>query len=396
MGFFRLVFANLFRNKVRTILTTLSVFVALFLFCALRGLTDTLEDTINVGDESRLITRNKTSLVFPLPMSQYERLRAIPGVKAVTWSNWFGGTDPVDPSNFYAQFAIDAPTYLPMYQKTDIEIVSASPANGLPVPPGVDPKLGAFMNERTAAIVGEGLMKKMGWKLDQTIRINGTIYPGSWPMVIRAVYHPKVPAVGDETVFFHWDYLYENTNRQAMVGVYSLELSDPAQAGRIMKAVDAAFENSEYPTRTETERAFQAGFVSMMGNIPFVIRVLGGAIAFAILLVAMNTMMMAIRERTSEFGVMKTLGFSDGYLFRLVFAEAALITLIGGVSGALLAKVVIEKGGVRLPFFPPMSVHWDTVVAGILLAAFMGVASGLVPAWQAARLKVVDALRRVA
>ena len=395
MGFFRLVFANLFRNKVRTVLTTLSVFVALFLFCALRGLTDTLEDTINVGDESRLITRNKTSLVFPLPMSQYERLKAVPGVKAVTWSNWFGGTDPVDPSNFYAQFAIDAPTYLPMYD-TDLEIVEASPANGLPVPPGVDPKLGAFMNEQTAAIVGEGLMKKMGWKLGQTIRITGTIYPGSWPFVIRAVYHPKVPAVGDETVYFHWNYLYENTNRQAMVGVWSLELADPSTAGQIIKTVDAAFENSAYPTRTETERAFQAGFISMMGNIPFVIRVLGGAIAFAILLVAMNTMMMAIRERTSEFAVMKTLGFSDSYLFALVFAEAALITLLGGAAGAFLAKLAIEGGGMRIPFFPPMSIHWETVVTGILLAAFMGAASGIVPAYQAARLKIVDALRRVA
>jgi putative ABC transport system permease protein len=396
MGFFRLVFANLFRNKVRTVLTTLSVFVALFLFCALRGLTDTLQDTIDVGDESRLITRNKTSLVFPLPMSQLERLKAIPGVAAVTWSNWFGGTDPVDPRNFYAQFAIDAPTYLPMYQKTDLEIVDASPSNGLPVPPGVDPRLGAFMNEQTAAIVGEGLMKKMGWKLGQTIRITGTIYPGSWPFVIRAVYHPKVPAVGDETVFFHWNYLYENTNHQAMVGVWSLELTDPSRAGQIMRTVDAAFENSAYPTRTETERAFQAGFISMMGNIPFVIRVLGGAIAFAILLVAMNTMMMAIRERTGEFAVMKTLGFSDSYLFRLVFAEAALITLLGGVAGALLAKFAIEGGGMRLPFFPPMSVHWDTVVTGILLAAFMGAASGIVPAYQAARLRIVDALRRVA
>jgi putative ABC transport system permease protein len=395
VGFFRLVFANLFRNKVRTVLTTLSVFVALFLFCALRGLTDTLEDTINVGDESRLITRNKTSLVFPLPMSQYERLKAVPGVKAVTWSNWFGGTDPVDPSNFYAQFAIDAPTYLPMYD-TDLEIVEASPANGLPVPPGVDPKLGAFMNEQTAAIVGEGLMKKMGWKLGQTIRITGTIYPGSWPFVIRAVYHPKVPAIGDETVYFHWNYLYENTNRQAMVGVWSLELADPSTAGQIIKTVDAAFENSAYPTRTETERAFQAGFISMMGNIPFVIRVLGGAIAFAILLVAMNTMMMAIRERTSEFAVMKTLGFSDSYLFALVFAEAALITLLGGAAGAFLAKLAIEGGGMRIPFFPPMSIHWETVVTGILLAAFMGAASGIVPAWQAARLKIVDALRRVA
>jgi putative ABC transport system permease protein len=394
VNFATLVLANLGRNRVRTILTTLSVFVALFLFCSVRALTDTLQDTINVGNESRLITRNKTSLVFPLPMGHLERIRAIPGVKAVTWSNWFGGTDPVDPRSFFAQFAIDAPTYLPMYD-TDLAIVDASPAPGMSVPAGMDPKLAAFMNERTAAIVGEGLMKKRGWKLGQTIRINGTIYPGSWPFVIRAVYRPKVKGLDDLTVYFHWDYLYENSNRQADVGVFSLELADPNRAGQIIKAVDATFENSAAPTRTETERAFQAGFVSMMGNIPFVVRVLGGAIAFAILLVAMNTMMMAIRERTGEFGVLKTLGFSDRYLFALVLAEAATITLVGGIAGALVARVLIG-GNVILPFFPPMSVHWETVFTGIGLAAFMGAVSGLVPAWQTARLRIVDALRRVA
>ncbi len=394
MNFLTLVLANLGRNKVRTVLTTLSVFVALFLFCSVRALTDTLQDTINVGNESRLITRNKTSLVFPLPMGHLERIRAIPGVKAVTWSNWFGGTDPVDPRNFFAQFAIDAKTYLPMYD-TDLAIVDASPAPGVSAPPDMDPRLAAFMNERTAAIVGEGLMKKQGWKLGQTIRLTGTIYPGSWPFVIRAVYRPKVKGLDDLTVYFHWDYLYENSNRQADVGVFSLELADPNRAGQIIKTVDATFENSPAPTRTETERAFQAGFVSMMGNIPFVVRVLGGAIAFAILLVAMNTMMMAIRERTGEFGVLKTLGFSDAYLFCLVLAEASLITLGGGVAGALVARFLIG-GNVILPFFPPMSVHWETVFTGIGLAAFMGAVSGLVPAWQTARLKIVDALRRVA
>ena len=395
MNFATLVLANLGRNKVRTILTTLSIFVALFLFCSVRAVTDTLQDTINVGNESRLITRNKTSLVFPLPMGHLERIRALPGVTAVTWSNWFGGTDPVDTRSFFAQFAIDAKTYLPMYD-SDLAIVDASPAPGVSAPAGMDPRLAAFMNERTAAIIGEGLMKKKGWKLGQTIRINGTIYPGSWLFVIRAVYRPKVKGLDDMTMYFHWDYLYENSNRQADVGVFSLDLADPNRAGQIIKTVDAVFENSPAPTRTETERAFQAGFVSMMGNIPFVVRVLGGAIAFAILLVAMNTMMAAIRERTSEFGVLKTLGFSDAYLFALVLAEAALITLGGGVAGALFARFLVASGKVALPFFPPMSVHWETVFTGIGLAAFMGAVSGLVPAWQTARLRIVDALRRVA
>jgi putative ABC transport system permease protein len=395
MELLSLVRTNLFRNKLRTILTTLSVFVALFLFCALRGVTDTLQDTIAVGSEQRLVTRNKLSLVFPLPMSQLEQLRAMPGIKGVSWFNWFGGQDPVDPSNFYAQFAIDAKTYLPMYS-TDLEIVAASPGQGGSVPPGVDRKLEAFMNERTACIVGEGLLKKNNWKLGQTIHVNGTIYPGSWPFTIRAVYRPKVRAVDNETMFFHWDYLYETSARQAAVGVYSLELSDPGQAAAIAKKVDAKFENSSAATHTETERAFQAGFVSMMGNIPFVIRFIGFAVAFSIFLVALVTMMMAIRERTNEFAVLKTLGFQNSALFVMVVCEAAVITLTGGIAGSLLAKAALEKSGFRLPAFPPLFVHWDTVALGIGVAALMGVVAGVIPAWQASRLKIVDALRKVA
>ena len=396
MALLSLVWSNLMRNKLRTILTTLSVFVALFLFVALRGLTDTLADTIQVGSEQRIITRNKLSLVFPLPMSQLERLRATEGVKAVSWSNWFGGTDPVDAHDFYAQFAVDAKTYFPMYA-TDLDIVAGSPVPaGTPTVPGLDPKLTAFMNERSAAVVGEGLMKKKGWKLGQTVTVNGTIYPGSWPFTIRAVYRPKVKAIDDQTLYFHWDYLYEKTNHRAMVGIYSIELVDPKTAASTARTIDASFENSANATHTETERAFQAGFVSMYGNIPFVINFIGLAVAFSIFLVAIVTMMMAIRERTNEFAVMKTLGFQNGSLFVMVILEALAITLTGGIAGALAAKLLLESKGFRMPFFPPLSVHWDTIGLAIAVAAVLGLVAGLIPAWQASRLKIVDALRKVA
>ncbi|MGH7725972.1 MAG: ABC transporter permease [Candidatus Eiseniibacteriota bacterium] len=391
-----LVWSNLTRNKLRTILTMLSVFVALFLFCALRSVVTTLNATIEVGSEQRLVTRNKVSLVFPLPMAHLERIRAIPGVSVVSWSNWFGALDPANERDFFAQFAVDAPTYFPMYA-TDFEIVEASPAlAGAPVPAGVEPKLAAFLNERTACVVGAGLMKRKGWKLGQTIHLNGTIYPGDWPFTIRAVYRPKVRALDDATVFFHWDYLYENSNRQAAVGIFNLQLSDPSQAAAIAKTVDATFENSSSPTRTETERAFQAGFVSMLGNVPFVINFVGLAVAFSIFLVAIVTMMMAIRERTNESGVLKTLGFEDGTLFRLVMIEAAIITLTGGIAGALTAKLVLESSGFALPGFPPLFVRWGTVALGVGVAALMGIVSGLLPAWQTSKLRIVDALRRVA
>jgi len=397
MNLFSLVLVNLGRNKLRTTLTLLSVVVALFLFCALRGVLDTLAASIKVGSEARLVTRNAISLIFPLPLSYRERLSTLPGVRSVSYANWFGGRDPNDSGNFYAQFACDAETYMPIYDR-DVEIVAAdSSAVALAVPPGVNPKLAMFMNERDACIVGESLFKRMKWRLGQKVPVSGTIFPGTWTFTIRAVYHAKDPAFGEESMLFHWKYLSERgMGGQGQVGWYVLQLDDPTRAGEVTHAVDAIYANSGASTHTETERAFQAGFVSMYGNVPFLIGVIGIAVVFAILLVAANTMMMATRERTAEFGVMKTLGFSDGTLFRLVLIEAAILTLGGGTLGALLAKFMIEHykfnaGG----FLPPMTVTWTTVTIGIAVAVLMGATSGLIPALQASRLRIVDALRRV-
>ncbi len=397
MRLFSLVLVNLGRNKLRTTLTLMSVVVALFLFCALRGVLDTLAASIEVGSEARLVTRNAISLIFPLPLSYRERLAAIPGVKAVSYANWFGGRDPNDPGNFFAQFACDAETYLPIYD-ADVEIVAGdSSAVPLPVPAGMDPRLAMFLSERDACVVGRSLFERMGWKMGQKVPISGTIFPGTWTFTIRAVYRAKDPAFGEESMLFHWKYLSERgMGGQGMVGWYVLQLAEPERAGEITEAVDALYANSAASTHTETERAFQAGFVSMYGNVPFLIGVIGIAVVFAILLVAANTMMMATRERTAEFGVMKTLGFTDGTLFRLVLIEAAILTFGGGTLGALLAKFVIEgskfnAGG----FLPPMTVSWNSVAMGVGIAVLMGATSGIIPALQASRLRIVDALRRV-
>ena len=397
MGFLSLVLVNLGRNKIRTALTTLSVMIALFLFCSLRGVLDTLAASIRVSSEARLVTRNAVSLIFPLPLAYRDRLAGISGVKNVGYANWFGGRDPNDPGNFYAQFAVDAPTYLPIYN-TDVEIIAGdTPQAEVGLPPGIDPKLAAFMAEQSACVVGQRLFERMGWKMGQTIQVAGTIFPGTWDFTIRAVYHAKDPAFGEESLLFHWQYLNQKgMGGNGPVGWYVLELSDPARAGEVARTVDALYENSAARTRTETERAFQAGFVSMYGNVPFLIGLIGLAVVFAILLVAANTMMMAARERVAEYGVLKTLGFEDGAVFRLVMAEAAVITLVGGLSGALLAKWAIEGSSFNAGgFLPPMTVSWLTVAIGAGIALLMGVLSGAVPAWQASRRPIVDALRRV-
>jgi putative ABC transport system permease protein len=396
MSLFTLVLVNLGRNKLRTFLTLTSVMVALFLFCALGGVLDTLQQSIKVGSVSRLITRNAVSLVFPIPLSYRERIAAVPGVKNTAIQQWFGGQDPKDPHNFFAQFGVDDQFY--KIYGNDMEIVEASePQVATSLPEGLDPKLAAYLAEQNACVVGRKLLEKNHWKLGQTVTVNGTIWPGPWEFVIRAVYAGRKKSFGEEVMFFHWKYLEQRgMGGQGTVGIYVLDLSQPERAADIARTVDAMYENSSAPTHTETEQAFQAGFVSMYGNLPFVLRVIGLAVVFAILLIAANTMVMAIRERTRELGVFKTLGFSDGTLFRMVLLEAASITVGGGAAGALLAKWVLEKSQFNLGgFLPPMSVYWSTVFVGIAMAALVGAVSGLIPAWRASQLRIVDALRRV-
>ena len=392
---FKLVLTNLGRNPLRTFLTMASVTVALFLFCTLFGVLDTLQEAIKVGSESRLVVRNKISLVQWMPMAYRPRIEAVPGVKRVAVQNWFGGQDPADTKGFFAQFGVDDPFWA-IYAK-DIDIVQASPAMApVAVPEGADPKLASYLTEQTACVVGEKLLQKKGWKLGQNITLSGTIFPGPWPYTIRAVYRAKKKAFGEEALFFHYKYLDEKgMGGTSPAGTFILELNDPTQASAIIRSIDAQFENSAPATLTETEQAFQAGFVSMYGNIPFVLRVIGLAIVFSILLIAANTMMTSIRERTSEFGVLKTLGFSDGAVFALVVSEAAIITLGGGLLGAFGARFLINGSAVFGTFLPPMAVYWTTVWTGVAIALVIGAVSGLIPAMQASRLRIVDALRRV-
>jgi putative ABC transport system permease protein len=285
--------------------------------------------------------------------------------------------------------------FWPIYQK-DLEISEWSqPQATIAVLADKDPHLAAYFAERSACVVGVDLMKKKGWKLGQTIKLEGTIFPGTWDFTIRAVYRKKEGgAWRNDMMLFQYDYLSEKgMGGGKAVGVYKLAIADPSQSAAIAKQVDAMFENSDAATLTESEQAFGAGFVSMYGNVGFALRIIGLAVVFTILLIAANTMVTAIRERTSEYGVMKTLGFTDGTVFGLVLAEAAVITLGGGVAGALLARLAVQ--GVDIGVLPAMVVQWSTVFTGIGVALLIGAVSGLVPAIRASRMRIVDALRRV-
>lgn len=373
--------ANLRRHRRRTVLTVLGFAAALFLFVLLRSVLTTLQSAGQVGTENRLVVRNKIGIVFPLPMAYRNRLLAVDGVTGVSWSNWFGGVY-INERNFFPQFGIDAESFLPLYP----EIV---------LPP--DQKE-AFLREKTAVLVGRSLAERFGWKLGQTITLRGTIYPGDWQFVIRGIYQSGREGFPDNAMYLHARYLEDALPDIAnYAGTYVLGIADPARAADIAHTVDAMFENSAAATKTETESAYQLGFVGLYGNIGFFLNTVGMAVVFAILLVAANTIAMSARERVPEVAVFKTLGFSDGAVLGMVLLESlfiALLALILGLGGAVL---VVNVGNFNVGgFIPGLSVSPGTILLTTGIAAAVGLASGAIPAWQASRLNVVQALRRTA
>lgn len=383
MKTFHLVLANLRRHKLRTVLTVASVALAMFLFASLRTVVTTLDKNSRFGSARRLVSTNATGIVFVLPVSYANKIRAIPGVRSVTWANWFGGKYGGAGSHsqsFFGQFAVDAESYLAMYP----EIV-------LP-----EDQKQAFLKERSAALIGRRLVDRFGWKVGQNVTLQGTIFPGDWTFTIRGVYTPTDPAIGDDVMFFHHAYLDERLNRAGLAGWFVVEIEDPATAATVAKAIDDLFRNSSAATKTGTEQAFQASFATMLGNVRLLMATIGLAVVFAILLVTANAMMMNARERTGEVAVMKTIGFSDRTLFTLVIQEAGLMAVAGAAIGLGLAKFfyrAIDFNG--FGFLPGFDVSTATLAMGAGLALLLMLASGLVPALQAARLPIVQALRRV-
>jgi putative ABC transport system permease protein len=379
MKYVPLVLANLGRHRIRTLLTMASVSLALFLFASLRSVVTTLHANAQFGSAHRLVATNATGIVFPLPLAYANKIRSLPGVESVTWANWFGGRYG-DGRSFFAQFAVDPESYLAMY-----------PEISLP-----EDQQQAFLHERTAAIIGRRLVDRFGWHIGQDVTLQGTIFPGDWTFTIRGVYTPTAPAIGDDVLLFHHDYLDERIGHAGLAGWYIVQIGDPAAAASIARSIDDLFRNSSAATKTGTEQAFQASFATMLGNVSLLMGTIGTAVVFAILLVTANAMMMSARERTREVAVMKTVGFTDRTVFGLVIAEAGAITVAGAVLGLGAAEAfyrAIDFNG--FGFLPGFRVTGGTLVLGGLIALALMLASGLAPAARAARLPIVQALRRV-
>jgi len=379
MKYVRIVVANLLRKKVRALLTVGSFAVALFLFGVLATIRTSFGGGVEVAGADRLAVINKTSLIMPLPISYRDRILAVPGVADVTYSTWFGGVYQ-DEKNFFPQFAVDADTWFRTYP----EFV---------VPPE---QLKAFRADRQGCVVGRGLAKRFGWRIGDRIPLRGTIWTGTWEFNLRGIYDGKRAEDDVNQFWFRYDYLEERrTFFKGLVGWYVVRVANPDEATKIVEEIDARFADSPYETSTQTERAFAAGFVKQMGNIEFLILSIGGVVFFTLLLVTGNTMAIAVRERTGELAVLKTLGYPDRAVLALVLAESATFAGVGGGIGLALAKGFTMGGDPTHGMLGNFYLSSGTLAFGFALAIAVGLAAGLPPALSAMRLDIVEALRRV-
>lgn len=384
MYLLKLIARNTLRHKLRTVLTVLGLTVATISF----GFLQTVVNAWYAGAEgaaaTTLVTRNATSLIFPLPLSYEARIRAVDGVTGVGYANWFGGIYQ-DPKNFFAQFAISGESYLAIYP--DYLMPEADRA--------------AFLRDRKGAIVGRKLADQYGFKVGDVIPIKGTIYPGTWEFVVRAIYDGARSTTNTATMFFHWDYINEGIKRQFprrgnQVGVYVIEIRQPEDAAVISNAVDAQFRNSLAETLTETEKAFQLGFVSMSEAIVVAIRVVSFVVIVIIMAVMANTMAMSARERLAEYATLKVLGFGPGFLAALIFGESLLLAAAGCLLGvALLFPLASGFAKLMGTMFPVFEVAPLTVLQQILAALAVGCVAAIAPTLRAARVNIVEGLRSI-
>jgi len=381
--FLGLVLKSAKRSKRRTLLTVMSVAIAVFLFAALRAVLDGFNAGAEAASSTRVVTIRSTSLMFQMPISHLETIKNIPGVQDVTYASWFGGIYK-DPKNFFGQFAVDPEGYLRMYPEILLTPVERK----------------AFLDDRTGCIIGEGLARTYGFKVGDkiTLQVGIPLYgQRDYDFTVRAIYRSGGAAVDNQSMMFHWKYADERSMLKGQIGWYVTQIANPDQAPQIMRAIDEKFANSPYETKTDTERAFQTSFVSMFGNLNLLLGSIALAVVITTLFVAANTMAMSVRERTTEIAVMRTLGFPSATIFLLVAGEGLLMATVGGILGIGVAYTIVNPrflnaGG----FIPEIGVNNTNVLVALALSVGIGVLAGLIPATMASRLKIVDALRRVA
>lgn len=378
-----LILRNTLRHKLRTFLTIVGLVVAIVAFGLLQTVVDAWYAGVNAASSARLVTRHAVSLVFSLPITYREKLRSVEGVRRVSAGNWFGGIYK-EPKNFFPQFALES-GYLAMYPEYLV----------------AENEFKDWQRDRKGAIVGRKLAQTHGFRIGDTVTLKGTIFPGNWDFVIRGIYDGREPSTDTSQFFFHWEYLNETLRatvprRANLAGWFVVELDEPMRAAEVSRDIDAMFKNSNAETITETEKAFQLGFVSMTEAIVVVIRAVSFLVIFIIMAVMANTMAMTARERLSEYATLKALGFGPAFIAVLIVGESLAIALSGGLLGTAatfpIAHAFAEAMG---SLFPVFNISAQTVMMQLAAAAVVGVVAACAPVWKATRVRIVDGLRSI-
>lgn len=385
MNDFVLIGKNLFRKKLRAILMLVSILIAFLIFGVLAGFERAFNAGEDVAAADRLVVVNKINFTQPLPIAYFNRVRSIEGVRQTTHFNWFGGYYQ-EPKNFLIVMAVEPETYMQVY---DDQINIPADARQ------------AFIRERTGALVGETMLKKWGWKVGDRVPVMSNIFTqknGSrtWDFTIVGTFTGRKPNVDTNFMVFQYQYFNETQNLgRDLIGWMALNTTSPSQNDRVAKAVDQMFANSFYETSTDTEKAFNKAFAAQLGNIALIVALVVGAAFATILMIVGNTMVMAVRERTREIGVLKTLGFSGGRILRLVLGESVLLALLGGLPGIALAALFAAAMETSVGnFIPGFAVTPGIALTAVALMLGLGLATGLVPAINAMRLNIATALGR--
>jgi putative ABC transport system permease protein len=376
----RFVTRSAFRNQLRSLLTVASIAFSLLLLSVMLTLWRSFYIDKGAPDSAlRIMTRHKVSLANFLPIYYRDKIRSVPGVVHVVPMTWFGGRYKDDkPENFFAQFATDPDEYFSVA------------ADKIMAPD----QLEAWKKDRAGCVVDVALAGKHNWKLGDRITLQGSIFPTNLDLTIRGIYTIDPP---QSSLYFHAKYLEESVSWfKDTAGFYFTRVDTPENMPKAARAIDATFHNTPAPTKSESEQAFRLDFIATLGNVKAFILSICGAVVFTMLLVCANTMAMSIRERTREVAVLRTLGFTRDRIFQLLLSEALAIALLGGLVGVLLATLIIgalSRPGIGLPV--AMHMTFATALAVMLVAAFIGLASALIPSYRASRLRIVDALRYI-
>lgn len=380
-----LAMKNVLRQKGRSALTILGIAVAIVLFTLMRTLVQSWTGSIDEAATDRLVTRHKVTLVMTLPKKYVDQVKQIPGVKYANYANWFGGKDPNHPSDFFATIAIDPATFHEVYPEVIVD-------------PAV---LEAWKQDRRGALIGDQLAAKFGWKPGQKVTLKGSIFPGNWEFVIAGTYTSKSKTMDRSSFWFHWDYLNDSktTIRKDQIGWIVTLVDDPTRSAEISRQIDALFEPQDNQTTTMSEKAFQQSFLGMFSAILTAIDFVSIAILAIILLILGNTIAMSVRERTSEYGAMRAIGFQPRHIAASVAGESLFIGFLGGALGLGLAFLFINM--VLGPFlgenmgamFPHFMIGGRIALMAIGVAMLVASLAAILPAFRAARLDVVTALR---